>query len=326
MTCPFKSPIILAAILASACSSPSKEPRTYRLALRSGERDVQVLADEERFARIVLSTNEPATVEALYGPGDRHILRGFPLNPRDGESVDHPEHLSMWTAHASVSGHNLWDDASGPRLMGHALRMRPGGRAIVEMDLDWRTPDGSVLCNEARAYSFVGNEAIRSIEVKHTLTATGGGLTFDDVREGFFALRLQDGFRVDRGRAKTQTSLNIEGQDPYGIRAKWIAYSAPIPDESGVEEVLTVCFFDHPENTGYPTHWFARPYGLVAANPFAKNAFRGPESFDEVADPQPFRISPHAAITLTYRVTIARGELTQEEIEALWRSFAGVPE
>ncbi|QDV05553.1 hypothetical protein Poly30_10510 [Planctomycetes bacterium Poly30] len=315
---------LFAAFLASACATSTKAPpRPEVLVLRSGERSVQVLADDETFARVVLSPAGPAVIEELRGHGGRQILRGFPLHPRTGESVDHPEHLSMWTAHGSVSGFNLWNDAIGPRLTGHALRMRPGGRALIEMTLDWRAPDGSTLCNEARTYTFQSNDQVRTIDVEHELTATGNGVTFGDVREGFFALRLQDGLRIDRGRASVLTSLNIEGHDPYGLPARWIAYSAPLADEDGALEEVTVCVFDSPTNPGYPTRWFARPYGLVAANPFARTAFEEPDSLTNLTPPEGFRLKAYESASFLYRVIVARGTLDAEEIEALWTAFAG---
>lgn len=309
-------------LLASACATAAKGPAKREvIALRSGGRSVQVIANDATFARVVLSPAEPAVIEELRGHGGRQILRGFPLNPRVGESVDHPEHLSMWTAHGSVSGFDLWKRVSGPRLTGHALRMRPEGRAVIDMELDWRAPDGSVLCNESRKYTFQSDDLLRTIDVNHQLTATGNGVTFGDVREGFFALRLQDGLRIDGGRARVLTSLKIEGRDPYGQSARWIAYSAPLADEQGVEEDVTVCIFDSPRNPGYPTHWFARPYGLVAANPFARTAFEDPDRLTELTAPEGFRLKAYASASFLYRVVVARGELDGDEIEELWKAF-----
>lgn len=316
---------ISVAFVASSCAATTKAPRPQTIALRSQEGAVQVLADDEVFARVALSESEPASIEALFSHGGRHVLRGFPLHPRSGESVDHPEHLSMWTAHQSVSGHNLWNDATGPQLQDYSLRMRANGLAVVSMDLHWRAPDASVLCVEQRSYSFQSSDQVRIIDVDHKLTAPGQPVTFGDVREGFFALRLQDGFRLDRGNARVLTSLKVEGQDPYGMPARWIAYSAQIPDAVGVMEDVTVCVFDRPGNPGYPARWFARPYGIVAANPFAETAFEAPDSLTTLTAPEGFRIDAYQSESFLYRVAIAPGALTAVEIEALWKDFVDTP-
>jgi hypothetical protein len=321
------SKIFVAAVLiASGCATKNKVARPESIALRSGERAVQVLAENEIFARVTLSKSEPASIEALFSHGGRHVLRGFPLQPRSGESVDHPEHLSMWTAHRSVSGYNLWSDATGPRLQDHSLRMRADGQAVIDMDLHWSTPDAEVLCVERRSYSFQSTDQVRIVDVLHRLTAPGEAAIFGDVREGFFALRLQDRFRLDRGDVRVVTSLKVEGQDPYGLPARWIAYTAQIPDGVGDLEDVTVCIFDRPSNPGYPARWFARPYGLVAANPFAETAFDAPESITTLTGPEGFRIEAYQSESFLYRVAIARGELSGKEIEALWKEFVSEPD
>ncbi len=318
--------LVTAALVASSCATTSKVARPQSIALRSSERAVQVLADDEIFARVTLSKSEPASIEALFSHGGRHVLRGFPLNPRSGESVDHPEHLSMWTAHRSVSGYNLWNDATGPRLQDHSLRMRANGSAVIGMDLHWCAPDAEVLCVERRTYTFQGSDQVRTIDVHHQLTAPGEAAIFGDVREGFFALRLQDRFRPDKGNVRVVTSLKIEGQDPYGMPARWIAYTAEIPDAVGKLEDVTVCVFDRPGNPGYPARWFARPYGIVAANPFAETAFDAPESITTLTGPEGYRIEAYQSESFLYRVAIAPGALTSLEIEALWKDFVSETE
>ena len=314
-----------AVLLASSCASSSNAPIPQTIALRSGERSVQILADDEILAELTLSTSEAASIEALYSQGGRHILRGFPLRPRSGESVDHPEHLSMWTAHRSVSGHNMWSDATGARLQGHSLRMRANGLAEVSMDLHWTAPDSTVLCDERRTYIFQSNNQVRTIDVNHEITAPGQPVVFGDVSEGFFALRLQDGFRPDSADVRVLTSLKIEGLDPYGMSARWIAYSAKIPDAAGTLGDVTVCVFDRPDNPGYPTRWFARPYGILAANPFAQTAFKAPESITALTGPDGFRIEAYQSESFLYRVAIAPGVLAPLEIERLWQDFVDAP-
>ena len=317
---------IIVALGASGCASRTKAPAVpQEIVLRSGEDTVQVLADGQLFARVVVAESLPPSVEALFSQGGRHILRGFPLNPRPGESVDHPEHLSMWTAHRSVSGYNLWSDASGPRLQDYSLRMPADGRAVVEMDLNWVAPDSQVLCVERRTYAFESSDQVRIVDVHHTLTAPGEAAIFGDVREGFFALRLQDGFRLDRGDVRVMTSVKIEGQDPYGQSARWVAYSASVPDAVGELGEVTVCIFDRPDNPGYPTRWFARPYGIVAANPFAPTAFEASESLTTLTAPEGFRINAYESESFLYRVVVAPGVLTGLEIDALWREFVDRP-
>ena len=102
-----------------------------------------------------------------------------------------------------------------------------------------------------------------------------------------------------------------------------MAYSGPVPNGGGEEAPVTVCIFDHPDNPGYPARWFARPYGLVAANPFAATAFEDSDSLKRLDAAAGFRIPGYDTAVLTYRVAVAKGELGPEDIELLWEAFTG---
>ena len=37
------------------------------------------------------------------------VTRGWPLNPRPGERVDHPHHVGLWFTYESVNGLDFWN-------------------------------------------------------------------------------------------------------------------------------------------------------------------------------------------------------------------------
>src|SRR5262245_33708121 len=39
------------------------------------------------------------------------ITRGFPLEPRAGERVDHPHHIGLWFNYGSVNGVDFWNNS-----------------------------------------------------------------------------------------------------------------------------------------------------------------------------------------------------------------------
>ena len=39
------------------------------------------------------------------------VTRGFPLDPRPGERVDHPHHVGMWLNHGDVNGLDFWNNS-----------------------------------------------------------------------------------------------------------------------------------------------------------------------------------------------------------------------
>src|SRR5207247_964696 len=39
------------------------------------------------------------------------VTRGWPLDPRPGERVDHPHHVGMWLNYESVNGKDFWNNS-----------------------------------------------------------------------------------------------------------------------------------------------------------------------------------------------------------------------
>ena len=38
------------------------------------------------------------------------VTRGFPLEPRPGERVDHPHHVGLWFNYGDVNGVDFWNN------------------------------------------------------------------------------------------------------------------------------------------------------------------------------------------------------------------------
>jgi hypothetical protein len=81
------------------------------------------------------------------------------------------------------------------------------------------------------------------------------------------------------------------------------------------QEPIALVIFDHPKNTGYPTYWHARGYGLFAANPLGQEVFsNGKEKLN-------FTLEPKQSVTFRYRLLILSGPTTPDQVETQYRSF-----
>jgi hypothetical protein len=78
------------------------------------------------------------------------VTRGWPLNPRPGERVDHPHHVGLWFNYENVNGLDFWNNSdaikpAGPLEDGHDRPSRivsaQGGaeRGELTTDSDWVT-------------------------------------------------------------------------------------------------------------------------------------------------------------------------------------------
>ena len=78
------------------------------------------------------------------------------------------------------------------------------------------------------------------------------------------------------------------GRSVWGQPADWVMAEGPLDGR-----LVRVTMRDHPENVRYPTWWHARTYGLLAANPFGRQAFQGahaPNGAIELSEETPLRL------------------------------------
>lgn len=321
---PMNSHTLLSCLLvsfASGCSSTTKAPAVVEVALRSEESVIRVLAEDETACILSVTNGEPPVLLDLRAKGDRPVLRGYPLAPRPGETIDHPEQTGGFTGHGNVDGHDFWLGQTLPVATEHTLEVGRNGAAEVVVRVDWPGEDGELRFSERRTYSFSANTVARFVDVEHELTATGNGAIFGDVREAFFALRLADPFRLSGTEARG-AAFNADGDADlalWGTASRWVAHVAPITGADGTPEDATVVIFDHPDNLRFPTRWQVRPYGLVAANPFGVSSFEG-----DLEERGGHTLDAYDTLNLRYRVVVAGGALTPEEIDAMWSTFSGV--
>ena len=55
------------------------------------------------------------------------VTRGFPLDPRKGERVDHPHHVGLWLNHGDVNGLDFWNNSDASSR----TRRRRWGRSFT---------------------------------------------------------------------------------------------------------------------------------------------------------------------------------------------------
>ncbi len=257
------------------------------------------------------------------------VTRGFPLDPRPGERVDHPHHVGLWFNYGDVNGFDFWNnsdaiaDADRPKMgtIEHrGIAAATGGTAgILTADSDWLLPDGRVVLKQRTVYTFTGDKTTRTIDLDITLTAQDTRVALTDNKEGVLGLRVTraleepsnkpEVFTDASGRATPVASMDntgvngvyltsegTKGAAVWGTRGRWCLLSGVVASEP-----VGIAIFDRPGNPGYPTYWHARGYGLFAANPLGQKALsNGKETLD-------FAIAPHQSARFRYRVRITNG-------------------
>lgn len=236
---------------------------------------VDIHVEDSLFA----STRRTSRGPILYpvnASGGGQVVRGHPMDTREGEATDHPHHRSLWLAHGDVDGHDFWHDPDARvELISEELLLSDCEHAIVRWHARW-IADGEAVLDEHRTMTFRATADTRWIEFDITLTPVGESVTFGDTKEGFFAIRLAPSLKVDGGptaRGRLENSEGFTDRAAWGRRSDWVLAEGPLDGR-----LVRVRISDHESSFRHPTWWHARTYGLVAANPFGVRAFEGADA------------------------------------------------
>lgn len=275
-----------------------------------------------------------------------NIVRGWPFDPRAGERIDHPHHVGLWQNYESVNGFDYWNNSTAikpeDRIKKYGTIRHTGITSIksskkkgeLTATADWISKDGTgeLTARETTTYVFSGKGNTRIIDRISTIKAETD-IVFKDVKDGMIAIRVARQLEHPSKTAEVFTDANgiatqvptldntgvtgsyrnsegIEGEDTWGKRAKWCNLRGQINDDK-----VNLVIIDHPKNTGYPTYWHTRGYGLFAANPLGQNVFsKGKESLN-------LTLKKGESVTFRYRIIVASESLTDEVINKQMSDF-----
>ncbi len=312
---------------------------------KAAEQRVDVMVDGKPFTSFLYleKTRKPVLFPLRTAKGTI-VTRGFPLDQRPGERVDHPHHIGAWFNYGNVSGVDFWGNVNEVpgvnaktkgTIIHRAVKKTTNGKDHGELQVtaDWVMPDGSTIIKEDTLFIFRARQNVREIDRITTWTALDKPVKFGDTKEGAFAIRVARSlehpskepgvFSDGRGERVTVPKLDNSsvtglyrssegktGDDVWGTRARWVILTGTVESEP-----VTLGILDHPKNVGHPTYWHARGYGLFAANAFGwKDFTNGRETLD-------FNLNPKQSVTFRHRILIASGALATEEVEAHFGRF-----
>ena len=323
------------------------QERAVRIVKNEDLRRVDVFVDGQPFTSYVWP--ETLTKPVLYPLRTAQgtiITRGFPLDPRPGERVDHPHHAGYWLNYGDVNGVDFWNNSvalppeqrakMGTIVQGRITRATGGkDQGELSVETDWIMPDGQPIVREATTFIFHSGPNLRAIDRITTLTALDKRVLFHDNKEGLIGMRVRReleqptneplAFTDSSGRPTTvkvldntgvtgqyRSSEGKTGDAVWGTRARWTMLTGKVG-----QEPITLVMLDHPNNVGFPTYWHARGYGLFAANPLGQEVFsNGKEKLN-------FILEPKQSVKFRYRLLIISGPTTLDEVESQYGKFVG---
>jgi hypothetical protein len=155
----------------------------------------------------------------------------------------------------------------------------------------------------------------RLVDFEATLRATAGVVRFGDTKEGLMAIRVATPMaEINSGKMEDARGRSYMRQI-FGQEAEWCHYAGRIG-----EAVVGISFFDHPGNPHHPCRWFARNYGLLAANPFGARGLTRNKELDGALD-----LPSGKSLTLRYRLRIHEGDAAAGNTALHYASYAHPP-
>ena len=342
-----RSAVVVAVLVGGAAIvvAAADGKKGVQLVVKEGDRRVDVLVDGQPFTSYIWPTTlKKPVLYPLRTSAGTVVTRGFPLEPRPGERVDHPHHVGLWLNHGDVNGFDFWnnseaipakDAAKYGTIVHRAIKSAKSGADKGELQVteDWTTPDGKTLLREDTTYAFRGGPGLRSIDRITTLTALDQKVTFRDSKEGMIGMRVAreleqpsdkaEIFTDATGKATAVAKLDNTGvtgrytssegktgDAVWATRAPWTMLSGTIG-----KEPITLAILDHPKNPTHPTYWHARGYGLFAANPF------GAKAYTDGKVETNFALEPGQSVTLKHRVLILSGPTTADQVGAQYQRY-----
>ena len=322
------------------------QPADVKLIRDDNKKKVDIMVDGKLFTSYQYPSNmEKPYLFPVYAPNGTVITRGFPLQPRKGERIDHPHHIGLWFNYGNVNHIDFWNNSSaipasqkdnyGHIVVKKITKSESGKKGVLDVVSEWDDNKGNVLLEEKTEYIFTGDKTSRTIDHVSTLKAVNGPVSFNDNKEGMFAIRVDRAlempsnesliFTDDKGNptkvAATDntgvtgmyhSSNGNSGDAVWGTRNKWVVLTGT---KDGT--VISLAIFDNPKNTGFPAYSHARGYGLFSVNNLGQN------SYDPKQQSISYPLKKGESLTLRHRFYVQSGsELSSQKAEEIFNSFS----
>lgn len=262
-----------AALLVSTLLAHSPSDR-ISLVVNEQSRRVDVIIDGQPFSSYIWPTTlKKPVLYPIRTASGTVITRGFPLEQRPGERVDHPHHAGLWLNYENVNGFDFWNNSDTIKpedasKMGHIVQRQilsaKGGPEQGELDVaaDWLTHDNKALLNEHTHFVFRGGPGFRSVDRITNLTALDERVSFPDAKDGMLGLRVIRALEIPSdkpevytdasGRPNTVakldntgvngtylTSEGKKGDAAWGTRGRWCNLSGMVAPNGAVANGVT---------------------------------------------------------------------------------------
>lgn len=275
----------LAVLLVASLNVAQADKKTVQLEKQDGT--LAITIDGKPFATLVYKGYKKPFLDEIRAPGGTRVTR-----PVENSITEHPHHKGLWVAVDEVNELKHWREGNRIRTESVEIVKADGNPAVYRIHNLWLDNEGRPVLSEtstARIYT----DGLIAYDIQ--LSPAGDEpVEFGDTKEGFFAIRLRDKLRADKGSGQIINSKGQTGEaGAWGQEAKWVDYSGQVEGQT-----VGVSLFDHPGNFR-PGRYHARAYGLFSVSPF------GPEAYSKgKLEADPVHLKPGETLRLRYAAWI----------------------
>ena len=282
----------------------------------------------------------------VFAPGGVPITRGYPLDPKQGERIDHPHHTGLWFNYGKVNSLDFWNNS---KAIPEKKRCAYGTITCLEDSIKISKEDGSlqvvclwvnctgeILLAEKTLFLFtVKTPYVCSMERITHMTAIADSIIFDDSKEGLLGIRVARPFEMPSakpcvlydtaigitGKPRVDStgvnglyygSNGLSGTSVWGTRNRWVLLSGVSRGDS-----ISIAMIDHPQNPGFPSYWHAREYGLFSVNNL------GVRSYDPAQTKTCLKLKKNESVTFRHLLLVKSGGfLLPADMEKQFRAFS----
>src|SRR5580692_1761620 len=176
-------PVVVAAMFASTPSKDTAKPSGVQVVADEAHRRVDITIDGQPFTSYLWPTSlkKPVLYPLITDEGIT-VTRGYPLEPRPHERVDHPHHAGMWFNYGNANGFDFWNNSDAIKQedrskMGSILQTKivstksGADRGELVVNSVWITGHGQRILDQSTRYIFTRRGHARIIDEEVTLKA-----------------------------------------------------------------------------------------------------------------------------------------------------------
>ena len=267
----------------------------------------------------------------VNSPSGVTVTRSFPFEEIEGETSDHPHHTGLYFTYASkgeVNGDSFWNLHHVPPQIRHIkvlnIEQKKNEGEITTLS-HWINRNNQPILEEKRKMEIEVLENEYRVDFTIELTAIDTTITFQDTKEGMFAIRVADWLTENtKGTLYKSTGeyLNAEGEktekNVWGKQASWVRLEG---EKDG--KTIGIAIYHHPNSTNFPTYWHARGYGCFAANPIGQYDFQMGNQMEN-ARRRSLILNPGETGLFKFRMTVYEGKKTKEQFDKEFENFSKI--